>query len=107
MSGSGTHDDFVFRLKRQLPLAARCRPPLRGFLETRLGHMRTAPRLKVTNVFAAQDASGVLCQFVVEGAMAGESVFVAPLKDIAFERRVVLARQLGSSASRRTGACAK
>jgi hypothetical protein len=107
MKDNQSNDDLIFRLKRQLPLAARCRPPLLAFLERRLGHMRAAPRLKVTNVLSTTDANGVLCQFVVEGEKAGEAVFVAPLRDIAFERRVSFVIQPRSGVPRRKGVCGK
>ncbi|MGD9658115.1 MAG: hypothetical protein AB7U61_10865 [Methylocystis sp.] len=76
---------LVQNLRRALPLSAHPRPALIAFLRERGVVTRGAPRLAVLDVFDAGGAAGLMCRFAIAGVDA--SSFVAPLEQVAFERR--------------------
>jgi hypothetical protein len=94
MSLAELDDGFLWRLQRQLPLPAYARPVLMAFLRTRIANIRIAPRLRVTNMFRASEAGGLLCRFIVEETAAGQSLFVAPIEQLAFYRGHPIAREI-------------
>jgi hypothetical protein len=89
-------EELVERMRRALPLVAHARPPLLTFLRHCIARDTAAPRLTVTNVFDAGDAQGVMCQFAVHDWQAGRSIFVAPIAQIAFDRRHAISREIAA-----------
>ncbi len=85
---------IAHRLRLALPLAAYGKPALVRFLRNCLSIERTSPRLTVTNVFYAGDDRGFMCHFVVDGATDASRVFVAPIGQLAFDRRHPIIREI-------------
>lgn len=85
-SGHSLHN-----LRRALPLSAHARPALLSFLRARGAIGRTSPRLTVIDVFDAGAAGGLMCRFAVAEDGDG-SCFIAPLAQIALERKHPAAR---------------
>ncbi len=75
---------LVHNLRDALPLSGRPRPALLAFLRARGVIGRSAPKLVIVDLVdtAAQD---LMCRFMIAGDAA--SNFVAPLAQIAFDRR--------------------
>jgi hypothetical protein len=88
----------IARLRQALPLSAHGRPALLAFLRKRFAYLGGAPRLTVTNVFYAGDQT-LMCQFTIGDATAGQKVFVAPLYNVALDRRHPVAREIGAQSS--------
>ncbi|MFZ3181203.1 MAG: hypothetical protein WA156_13575 [Methylocystis silviterrae] len=86
-------DALVQRLQRALPLGARGRPALLAFLRARGVIGNIAPRLKVIGIFPAGAQGEFLCRFSVEDGVGAET-FVAPLGQLALDRRHLAARKL-------------
>lgn len=82
---------FIHHLRRALPLSAHPRPPLLAFLRERGIVTRGAPRLIVLDVFNAGYAGGVMCRFAIAEDSEASS-FIAPLAQVALERRHPAAR---------------
>ncbi len=74
---------LVQNLRRALPLSAHARPALIAFLRERGVIARGAPRLVILDIF---DAGDVLCRFAI-AEDSGASSFIAPLAQVALERR--------------------
>jgi hypothetical protein len=86
-------DALVQRVQRALPLGARGRPALLAFLRARGVIGSIAPRLKVIGIFPAGSQGEFLCRFTVEDGDWAET-FVAPLGQLALDRRHSAARKL-------------
>jgi hypothetical protein len=86
-------ENLVHSLRDALPLPARPRPALLVFLRARGVIGRSAPKLVIVDIFntAAQD---LMCRFMIAGDAA--SSFVAPLAQIAFDRRHPLVQRLAA-----------
>lgn len=82
---------FIHKLRRALPLAAHARPPLIASLRARGVIARAAPRLIILDVFDAGPAGGLMCRFAI--AEIESSSFVAPLAQVALDRRHPVARE--------------
>jgi len=93
-------EEFRLRLQRALPLPAYGKPALLSFLRNRVVNTGASPRLTVTNVFDAGESRGLMCQFIVQEATAIPCVFVAPLAQIAFDRRHPIAREVAAYRNR-------
>lgn len=91
-------ESLVHSLRDALPLPARPRPALLAFLRERGAIGRSAPKLVIVDIFdtSAQD---LMCRFMIADDAA--SSFVAPLAQIAFDRRHPLIQRL--TARRRNG----
>lgn len=76
--------NLIHYLREALPIAARPRPALLSFLRARGAIGRSAPKLLIVDIVdtAAQD---VMCRFMIAGDAV--SSFVAPLAQIAFDRK--------------------
>jgi|GEM_PF-1472066 hypothetical protein len=94
-------EQFISRLQRMLPLTAHGRPPLLAFLRKNMSIERTSPRLTVTNVFYAGEQRGLMCHFVVSDATEMKKVFVAPIEQLAFERRQPITQEIPAHRKRR------
>ncbi len=92
---------IAHRLGLALPLAAYGRPALVRFLRSRLSLERTSPRLTVTNVFYAGGDRDFMCQFVVNGATGASHAFVAPIGQLALDRRHPILRQIAAHRRRK------
>jgi hypothetical protein len=88
---NGKQRRLVQRLRRALPLSAYPRPALLAFLKTHRAMGGCAPRLIVTDVFDAGGAGGLMCRFAI--ADVDTSSFVAPLDQLALDRRRPVARE--------------
>ena len=82
------------RLRLALPLVAHGKPALLRFLRGRLSLGRTSPPLTVTNVFYAGGDRGFMCHFVVDGASGASRAFVAPIGQLALDRRHPIIREI-------------
>lgn len=100
---ASVEDNLVMRLQRQLPLFAHGRPPLLAFLKPLIGNARITPRLKVTAVFCSDRAHSIICNFVLDDELEQRRVFVAPLEQLAFDRRYPIAREIAMRNRRRLG----
>jgi hypothetical protein len=80
------------RLRRGLPASAHARQPLLGYLQSRQIIGSTSPRLRIINVFPSDHSENIMCQFTIEGD-ANARVFVAPLTQLALDRRHPAARE--------------
>lgn len=89
----GPQSRLIDRLRRALPIAAYPRPPLLAFLSSRGLTTGRAPKLSVVDVFEAGERHGLLCRFSLCGAP-GAHGFVAPLSQLALDRRHPLAHFL-------------
>ncbi|MBM3577493.1 MAG: hypothetical protein FJX40_07480 [Alphaproteobacteria bacterium] len=85
-------ESLVHNLRGALPLSAHPRPPLLAFLRERGAIGRNAPRLVVVDIFDAGETQGLMCRFEIAGDV-NVSGFVAPLAQIALDRRHPLAQQ--------------
>lgn len=94
--------EFLPRPRATPPLSAYGEPALLSFLRDHLASVGTSPRLTVTNVFDAGEAGGFMRQFVERKPSRASRIFVAPLTQIAFERR--FARVIAAQPERRRAA---
>lgn len=92
----GKQERLVERVRRALPVSAHARPALLTFLRARSAVGRGSPRLTIIDLFDAGQDRGLMCRFTIAGE--GEvAAFVAPLAQLALERR----RAVASDASLR------
>lgn len=82
----GEQKRFVQNLRRALPVTAHARPALLTFLRARGAIGRGSPRLTVIDIFDAGQGCGLMCRFTIAGETDG-AAFVAPLEQLALERR--------------------
>lgn len=80
------------RLRGGLPASAHARQPLLGYLQSRQIIGSTSPRLRIVNVFPGDHGENIMCQFTIEGD-SNARVFVAPLTQLALDRRHPAARE--------------
>jgi hypothetical protein len=99
--GARQEEQLECRLRRMLPLPAHGKPPLLAFLRNHAPIERGALRLTVTNVFRSGDGTGLMCQFVVSGAAETSHIYVAPITQIAFDRRHPISQELALYRKRR------
>lgn len=92
----GKQERLVRNLRPALPVSAYPRPALLDFLRARRTAGRVSPRLRVIDIFDAGRDCGPMCRFTIAGDTDG-AVFVAPLAQLALERR----RAVASDASLR------
>lgn len=94
MLGSTTDDDYLlWRLQCQLPLLARGRPALLALLRSRGVIGNVSSRLKIVGVVQPGQRGDFMCRFVIEGGTNAET-FLAPLAQLALDRRYPIAREL-------------
>ncbi len=77
---------FVQNLRRALPVSAHARPALLAFLRARGAIGRASPRLMIVDIFDAGEDRGLMCRFTIAGETE-EAAFVAPLAQLALDRR--------------------
>lgn len=82
-------------VREALPLTAHAKPALLTFLRRRTANKTMAPRLTVTDVLDLRDARGPMCKFAVHDSAPPREIFIAPINQIAFDRRLLLSRQIG------------
>ncbi|AZG78057.1 hypothetical protein [Methylocystis rosea] len=87
-------ESLVHNLRDALPLSARPRPALLAFLRARGAIGRSAPRLVVVDIFDAGGTQGLMCRFDIADEIDAPSSFVAPLTQLALDRRHPLAQRL-------------
>ncbi|MGD9544271.1 MAG: hypothetical protein AB7F41_08505 [Methylocystis sp.] len=100
---------FLDRLRRSLPAAAHARQPLLGYLQSKRVIGSTSSTLRIVNVFLNGYDGNIMCQFAIEGD-ARARVFVAPLSQLALNRRHPAARKAAKAIDRygrRLGAAAR
>ncbi|PPD02919.1 MAG: hypothetical protein CTY30_13085 [Methylocystis sp.] len=86
-------ESLVHHLRDALPLSARPRPALLAFLRARGAIGRSAPRLVLVDIFDA-GTQGLMCRFEIADEIDAPSSFVAPLTQLALDRRHPLAQRL-------------
>ncbi|MBI5314205.1 MAG: hypothetical protein HZB28_14040 [Methylocystis sp.] len=98
-------ESLIHSLRDALPLSARPRPALLAFLRAHGAVGRSAPRLVVIDIFDAGGTQGLMCRFEIAGKVDAPS-YVAPLTQLALDRRHPLAQRLAERRRRapRTGA---
>lgn len=84
----------IDRLRRTLPVSGYPRPTLLTELRIRKAVGRSTPQLKVIDVIDTGDGKELLCRFLVGDHDARS--FVAPLSQIALDRRHPLARAVAN-----------
>jgi hypothetical protein len=89
-----TREGLLKMVREALPLAAHAKPALLTFLRRRTANKTMAPRLTVTDVLDSRDAHGPMCKFAVHDSALLREIFIAPINQIAFDRRLPLARQI-------------
>ncbi|MFZ3179137.1 MAG: hypothetical protein WBO09_10805 [Methylocystis silviterrae] len=100
---------WLNRLRRSLPASAHARQPLLGYLQSRQIIGSTSPTLRILNVFFNCRDEKIMCQFTIEG-YTSTRVFVAPLAQLALNRRHPAAREAATAIAprrRRLGANAR
>ncbi len=91
---------LVDKLQQFLPLPATPTPALRAYLRRAVPGAPMTSRWQVTSVFYAGEAGGLLCQLVVQEATATPRIIMAPLTQIAFDRRHSIAREIAANLKR-------
>lgn len=89
-----TREGLVKMVREALPLAAHAKPALLTFLRRRTANKTMAPRLTVTDVLDLRDARGPMCKFAVHDSALPRKIFIAPINQIDFDRRLLLSRQI-------------
>ncbi len=99
-------ESLVHSLRDALPLSGRPRPALLAFLRARGAIGRNAPKLLIVDILDA-GAKDVMCRFMIADDDA--SNFVAPLAQIALDRRHPLVQRLALRRrnAARHGGCAR
>lgn len=80
----------IDRLRRTLPVSGYPRPTLLAELRVRKAAGRSMPQLTVIDIIDPGEGKGLLCRFLVDDRDARS--FVAPLSQIALDRRHPVAR---------------
>lgn len=88
---NSTHP-FLDRLRRSLPISAHARQPLLGYLQSKRVIGSTSPTLRIVNVFLNDYDGNIMCQFTIE-CDDSTRIFVAPLTQLALNRRHPVARE--------------
>ena len=87
---------LLWRLQRSLPLPAHGRPALSIFLRAHKALEQRSPRLTVINIFDAENANGLMCQFIVEDMIESRRIFVAPISQISLKRGHPIRQQIAA-----------
>ena len=101
-----TSSDFrvellVQKLRRALPLTAHGRPSLTAMLRRRLSCQDVIPRVTVTDIFYAGEKNGLMCRVDVQGFADEPVVVVAPVTQLAFNRKHPITRDIAAYRKRR------
>jgi hypothetical protein len=94
-------EQLVQKLRRALPLVAHGRPSLTAVLARSLSS-NLMPRLTVTDVFYAGEKNGLMCRIDLGAAIDEPIVVVAPISQLAFNRRHPIARDIAAYRKRLT-----
>jgi len=94
-------EQLVQKLRRALPLTAHGRPSLTAVLGRSLACANLMPRVTVTDVFYAGEENGLMCRVDVHGVTDEPVVVVAPVTQLAFNRRHPVARDIAAYRKRR------
>jgi len=89
-------EQLVQKLRRALPLTAHGRPPLAAMLSRNHDCANLMPRVTVTDVFDAGEENGLMCRIDVQGGIDAPVVVVAPVTQLAFNRRHPIAREIAA-----------
>ena len=92
---------LVQKLRRVLPLAAHGRPPLTAALRRSLACPDVIPPVMVTDIFYAGEEDGLMCRIDARGLDDAPIVVVAPVTQLAFNRRHPIARAVAAYRKRR------
>jgi hypothetical protein len=96
-------EHLVQKLRRALPLAAYGRPVLTSALRRSLACPDVAARVMVTDIFYAGEENGLMCRINVQGKTGQQVLVVAPIAQLAFNRRQPAAREIAAYCKRRAG----
>jgi len=89
-------EDLADRLRLYLPLAAHAKPVLLATLRSQFACPRVGPRLRVTNVFHAEEAGGLMCYFSLLDPLMTGKLFVAPIAQIALDKTLSIVREVAA-----------
>jgi hypothetical protein len=89
-------EHLVQKLRRALPLTAHGRPPLTTALRRLLSCQDVIPCVTVTDIFYAGEENGLMCRIDVHGLIDEPVVVVAPVGQLAFNRRHPVARDIAA-----------
>jgi hypothetical protein len=89
-------EHLVQKLRRALPLTAHGRPSLAATLSRNLYCANLMPRVTVTDVFYAGEKNGLMCRIDVHGVIDQPVVVVAPVTQLAFNRKHPIARDIAA-----------
>jgi hypothetical protein len=109
---SGHSDQFLFLLRRHLPLRARAGARIVAKARAGAGAPLSS-HCSVIQVYDAGDAMGLLCHLEFADHKAGSAILVAPIAELSFDRGSPVFREIAAyQKSRRAGeasprACAK
>ena len=97
MTSTDLHAETLMqKLRRALPLTAHGRPPLTAALRRGLSCANLLPRVTVTDVFYAGEANGLMCRIDVHKGIDDSVVVVAPVTQLAFNRKHPVAREIAA-----------
>jgi len=97
-------EQLVQKLRRALPLTAHGRPSLTAVLGRSLSSANLMPRVTVTDIFYAGEENGLMCRVDVQGLAEEPVVVVAPVTQLAFNRKHPIARDIAAYRKRRAEA---
>jgi len=89
------------KLRRALPLVAHGCPSLMTMLGRNLCGANLMPPVTVTDVFYAGEENSLMCRVAVNGKIAEPVVILAPVSQLAFNRRHPIARDIAAYRKRR------
>ncbi len=89
------------KLRRALPLAAHGLTALAAALRRRFSGANVLTRLTVTDVFYASEEKGLMCRIDLHGKSGPPILLVAPLTQLAFNRRHAIAQEIAAYRKRR------
>lgn len=96
--------NLICRLQRFLPLAAHPRPALAASIRKIAPRAPAAPLLSVNCIFDAGADRGLMCRIELNGADLHSPTFVAPITQVAFDRRHPISREVAAYGKRCFGA---
>jgi hypothetical protein len=92
---------LIQKLQQALPLHAHGRTALAAVLQRHSSAASTMPRVMVTDIFYAGEEKGLMCRVDVQGLTNDRTVVVAPLTQLAFDRRHPVTRDIAAYRNKR------
>lgn len=99
-------EHLVQKIRRFLALAAHGRPSLTATLQRSFSCANLMARLTVTDIFGESEDKGLMCHIDVKGLTGEPVLVVAPITQLAFNRRHPDARDIAAYRKRRAESAA-